>query len=98
MLTIASNLSMTNPTEMTSVIPSGIPIEDKVKKFFAEYTVSISQEKAALMENVNSIDPSNPSQLLEFQKQAANYSLAMNMICTLTHRSVSAIDTVLKAQ
>lgn len=83
---------------MTSVIPSGIPIEDKVKKLFAEYSVSVSQEKAALMDNVNSIDPSNPTQLLQFQNRVGNYSLTMNMISTLTHKSVSAIDTVLKAQ
>ena len=98
MLTIASNLSMTSPIEMTSIIPSGISFEDKVKKLFAEYTVSVSQEKEELMNKVNSIDPSNPAQLLKFQNRVGNYSLTMNMISTLTHKSVSAIDTVLKAQ
>lgn len=92
------HLSMISPTEMTSVIPSGISFEDNIRKLFAKYTVSVRQEKAVLMDNVNSIDPSNPTQLLQFQNRASNYSLTMNMISTLTHKSVSAIDTVLKAQ
>ncbi|MDX7321921.1 type III secretion system inner rod subunit SctI [Providencia rettgeri] len=44
------------------------------------------------------MDPSNPAELLQFQNRVGNYSLTMNMISTLTHKSVSAIDTVLKAQ
>ncbi|ENU1226660.1 type III secretion system inner rod subunit SctI [Providencia rettgeri] len=35
---------------------------------------------------------------MQFQNRVGNYSLTMNMISTLTHKSVSAIDTVLKAQ
>ncbi|HHE6471047.1 TPA: type III secretion system inner rod subunit SctI [Providencia rettgeri] len=95
---ITSNLSMINTTEMASDIPSSIPVADKVKKLFAEYSASMSQERTALMSSVNSIDPSNPNQLLQFQNRVGNYSLTMNMISTLTHKSVSAIDTVLKAQ
>lgn len=95
---ITSNLSIVNSTEMASDIPSSVPIADKVKELFAEYTATASQEKAALANRVNNIDPSSPTQLLEFQNRVGNYSLAMNMISTLTHKSVSAIDTVLKAQ
>ncbi|EMT6576406.1 MULTISPECIES: type III secretion system inner rod subunit SctI [Providencia] len=95
---ITSNLSIINPTEMASDIPSSMPIADKVKALFVEYSASTSQEKTALMNSVNSIDPSNPTQLLQFQNRVGKYSLAMNMISTLTHKSVSAIDTVLKAQ
>ncbi|MDB9567977.1 type III secretion system inner rod subunit SctI [Providencia rettgeri] len=98
MLAITPHLLLTAPTETTSVLPSSIPIEDKVKKLFAEYTAAVSQERKALTENVNNIDPSNPTQLLQFQNRVGNYSLTMNMISTLTHKSVSAIDTVLKAQ
>ncbi|MEQ4642804.1 type III secretion system inner rod subunit SctI [Providencia rettgeri] len=90
---ITSNLSMISSTEMASEIPSSIPIADKVKEFFAEYSASTNQERTALMNN-----PSNPVQLLQFQNRVGKYSLAMNMISTLTHKSVSAIDTVLKAQ
>ncbi|HEM7130767.1 MULTISPECIES: type III secretion system inner rod subunit SctI [Providencia] len=95
---ITSNLSMINSTEMASEIPSSIPIADKVKELFAEYSASTNQERTALMNSVNTIDPSNPVQLLQFQNRVGKYSLAMNMISTLTHKSVSAIDTVLKAQ
>lgn len=98
MLTITPNLLMTASEEITSVQPSSLPIEDKVKKLFSEYSASISKEKATLFDEVGNVDPSNPAQLLQFQNRLGNYSLAMNMISTLTHKSVSAIDTVLKAQ
>ncbi|EOV8089302.1 type III secretion system inner rod subunit SctI [Providencia huaxiensis] len=98
MLAITPHLPLTVPTEASSAFSSPAPIEDKVKKLFAEYTATISQEKKALTESVNNIDPSNPAELLQFQNRVGNYSLTMNMISTLTHKSVSAIDTVLKAQ
>ncbi|CAB5541087.1 type III secretion system inner rod subunit SctI [Providencia hangzhouensis] len=98
MLDITPHLLPTAPTETTSVLSPSLPIEDKVKKLFAEYTATTSQEREYLTEKVNNIDPSNPTQLLQFQNRVGNYSLTMNMISTLTHKSVSAIDAVLKAQ
>nr|WP_287469414.1 type III secretion system inner rod subunit SctI [Providencia sp.] len=50
------------------------------------------------MTKANNTDPSNPAKLLELQNQVGNYSLALNMISTLVHKSVSAVDTVIKAQ
>lgn len=77
--------------------PTG-SFEDKVKQLFAEYTAAVSNEKASLINQANNIDVSNPAKLLEIQNKVGNYNLAMSMISTLTHKSVSAIDTVLKAQ
>ncbi|MBS0923323.1 type III secretion system inner rod subunit SctI [Providencia sp. JGM181] len=89
---------LSNIAEIAPVTPAAIPLEDKVKQLFAEYTTSVSQEKADLLEKMNTVDPSDPAKLLELQNQVGNYSLALNMVSTLTHKSVSAIDTVLKAQ
>ncbi|HGN1706441.1 TPA: type III secretion system inner rod subunit SctI [Providencia rettgeri] len=72
--------------------------EDKVKKLFAEYSAAVGNEKENLISKANNLDVSDPAQLLEIQNQIGNYNLAMSMISTLTHKSVSAIDTVLKAQ
>ncbi|GAB1439397.1 hypothetical protein MASR2M36_21680 [Providencia sp.] len=83
--------------DTTSPISIG-SFEDKVKKLFAEYTAAVSNEKESLMSKANNVDASNPAQLIEIQNQVGNYNLAMSMISTLTHKSVSAIDTVLKAQ
>ncbi|CAG9406985.1 type III secretion system inner rod subunit SctI [Providencia alcalifaciens] len=98
MLPINPISALSNIAEMTPVTPAAIPLEDKVKQLFAEYTTSVSQEKADILEKISSVDPSDPAKLLELQNQVGNYSLALNMVSTLTHKSVSAIDTVLKAQ
>lgn len=83
--------------DITSSISTG-SFEDKVKKLFAEYTAAVGNQKANLINKANNVDASNPAQLIEIQNQVGNYNLAMSMISTLTHKSVSAIDTVLKAQ
>lgn len=83
--------------EITTMVPTG-SFEDKVRKLFAEYTAAVGNEKANLISQANATDVSNPAKLLEMQNKVGNYNLAMNMISTLTHKSVSAIDTVLKAQ
>ncbi|WP_265694662.1 type III secretion system inner rod subunit SctI [Providencia rustigianii] len=98
MLPIISSIAVSNLVDIDALTAPSMPIEEKVKKLFSEYTTSVGQEKADIIEKVNNIDPSNPAKLLELQNQVGNYSLAMNMISTLTHKSVSAIDTVLKAQ
>ncbi|WP_145558548.1 type III secretion system inner rod subunit SctI [Yersinia mollaretii] len=74
------------------------PVEDRVRSQFARYTVAASQEKAAIINQVNNGDATNPAELLRLQNRVGNYSLAINMISTLTHKSASAIDSVLKAQ
>lgn len=89
---------MTNMADDIATTTPSIPIEDKVKQLFAEYTAAVGNEKTNLINKANNIDVSNPAQLLEIQNQVGNYNLAMSMISTLTHKSVSAIDTVLKAQ
>lgn len=83
--------------DIASSISTG-SFEDKVKNLFAEYTAAVGNEKANLINKANNVDISNPAQLIEIQNQVGNYNLAMSMISTLTHKSVSAIDTVLKAQ
>lgn len=98
MLPINPISTLSDIADMTPTIPTAIPLEDKVKQLFAEYTTSVSQEKADILEKMNTIDPSDPAKLLALQNQVGNYSLALNMVSTLTHKSVSAIDTVLKAQ
>ncbi|WP_246169913.1 type III secretion system inner rod subunit SctI [Yersinia canariae] len=77
--------------------PSG-SVEDRVKNLFANYSVNASQEKAAIINQVNNGDATNPDELLRLQNRMGNYSLSINMISTLTHKGVSAIDSVLKAQ
>jgi hypothetical protein len=74
------------------------PVEDRVRSLFASYSVTASNEKAAIINQVNNGDATNPVELLQLQNRVGNYSLAINMISTLTHKSVSAIDSVLKAQ
>ncbi|WP_273827350.1 type III secretion system inner rod subunit SctI [Providencia rettgeri] len=84
-------------SDLTTAVPMG-SFEDKVKQLFAEYTVAVGSEKADLINKANNIDVSNPAELLKIQNQVGNYNLAMSTISTLTHKSVSAIDTILKAQ
>ncbi|EJD6584051.1 MULTISPECIES: type III secretion system inner rod subunit SctI [Providencia] len=94
-------ISLSTLPNITDDIKTAVPIgsfEDKVKQLFAEYTAAVSNEKANLINQANNTDVSNPAKLLEIQNQVGNYNLAMSMVSTLTHKSVSAIDTVLKAQ
>ncbi|MGG4609559.1 type III secretion system inner rod subunit SctI [Providencia sp. Me31A] len=98
MITPISHSSLSNITDDISTPISIDSFEDKVKKLFAEYTAAVGNEKESLISKANNLDVSNPAQLLEIQNQVGNYNLAMSMISTLTHKSVSAIDTVLKAQ
>ncbi|EMU9000518.1 type III secretion system inner rod subunit SctI [Providencia rettgeri] len=94
-------ISLSTLPNITDDIKTAVPIgsfEDKVKQLFAEYTAAASNEKANLINQANNTDVSNPAKLLEIQNQVGNYNLAMSMVSTLTHKSVSAIDTVLKAQ
>lgn len=98
MITPISLSTLPNITDdIKTAIPTG-SFEDKVKQLFAEYTAAVSNEKANLINQTNNTDVSNPAKLLEIQNQVGNYNLAMSMVSTLTHKSVSAIDTVLKAQ
>ncbi|MEQ5185336.1 type III secretion system inner rod subunit SctI [Providencia rettgeri] len=98
MLPINPISTLSDIADMAPAIPAAIPLEDKVKQLFAEYTTSVNQEKADILEKMNTVDPSDPAKLLELQNQVGNYSLILNMVSTLMHKSVSAIDTVLKAQ
>ncbi len=99
MLTLTPKFSASDFTDLapTSAVPS-LPLEDTVKRLFAEYTATVGNEKANLITKANNTDPSNPAKLLELQNQVGNYSLTLNMISTLVHKSVSAVDTVIKAQ
>lgn len=78
-------------------ITAGGSVEDRVRSQFANYSVAASQEKAAILDQVNNGDMSNPGELLKLQNRMGNYSLGINLISTLTHKSASAIDSVLKA-
>ncbi|EJD6539904.1 type III secretion system inner rod subunit SctI [Providencia rettgeri] len=94
-------ISLSTLPNITDDIKTAVPIgsfENKIKQLFAEYTAAVSNEKANLINQANNTDVSNPTKLLEIQNQVGNYNLAMSMVSTLTHKSVSAIDTVLKAQ
>ncbi|APC09908.1 type III secretion system inner rod subunit SctI [Providencia rettgeri] len=94
-------ISLSTLPNITDDIKTAVPIgsfEDKIKQLFSEYTAAVSNEKANLINQANNTDVSNPTKLLEIQNQVGNYNLAMSMVSTLTHKSVSAIDTVLKAQ
>jgi hypothetical protein len=77
---------------------AGGSVEDRVRSQFANYSVAASQEKAAIIDQVNNGDMTNPGELLKLQNRMGNYSLGINLISTLTHKSASAIDSVLKAQ
>lgn len=73
-------------------------VEDRVRHLFSTYSAAASQEKTAIFNQLKYGDATNPAALLQLQNRVGNYSLAINMISTLTHKSVAAIDTVLKAQ
>ena len=79
-------------------ITAGGSVEDRVRSQFAHYSVAASQEKAAIINQANNGDMTNPGELLKLQNRMGNYSLGINLISTLTHKSASAIDSVLKAQ
>ncbi|MHA0902029.1 type III secretion system inner rod subunit SctI [Enterobacter ludwigii] len=94
------NLTPEIASRIESIVPSSTsgPVEDRVRALFASYAVNATQEKAAIVNQANNGDATNPFELLKLQNRVGNYSLAVNMISTLTHKSVAAIDTVLKAQ
>lgn len=94
---ITSSILFQTGSDITTAVPIG-SFEDRVRQLFAEYTAAVGNEKADLINKANNIDPSNPSELLSIQNKVGNYNLTMSMISTLTHKSVSAIDTILKAQ
>ncbi|WP_226020255.1 type III secretion system inner rod subunit SctI [Serratia symbiotica] len=73
-------------------------IEDRVRNLFSTYTAAATQEKTNIINQLKYGDATNPAVLLELQNRVGNYSLAINMVSTLTHRGASAIDSVLKAQ
>ncbi|MGL4487418.1 MAG: type III secretion system inner rod subunit SctI [Yersinia sp. (in: enterobacteria)] len=80
-----------------TIAPSGT-VEDRVRNMFASYSVTASQEKTAIINQVNNGDMTNPAELLQLQNRMGSYSLAINMISTVAHKTTSALDTVLKAQ
>lgn len=73
-------------------------VEQRVRDTFANYSVNANREKEAIIDQANNGDATNPAELLKLQNRVGNYSLAINMVSTLTHKTASAIDTVLKAQ
>ncbi|OHT25145.1 virulence associated protein [Providencia stuartii] len=73
-------------------------IEDKVKSLFAQYTVQVQQTKEELFQQANTIDISNPMEVMQMQNAIAQYSLGLNLVSTLTHKTTGALDTLLKAQ
>ncbi|MBS3050419.1 type III secretion system inner rod subunit SctI [Enterobacter mori] len=94
------NLTPATVSSSESIVPSSAsgPVEDRIRALFASYAVNTNQEKTAIAYQVNNGDATNPIELLQLQNRVGNYTLAVNMISTLTHKSVAAIDTVLKAQ
>lgn len=94
---ITSSTLFQTDSDITTAVPVG-SFEDKVRQLFAQYTAAVGNEKADLINKANNIDASNPAELLNIQNKVGNYNLTMSMISTLTHKSVSAIDTILKAQ
>ncbi|MEY0232897.1 type III secretion system inner rod subunit SctI [Providencia manganoxydans] len=73
-------------------------IEDKVKSLFAQYTAETKQTKEGLFQQANTMDVSNPMEVMQMQNAIAQYSLGLNLVSTLTHKTTGALDTLLKAQ
>lgn len=88
---IATVVDTVSPVSVSS-------LEDTVKKLFSEYAANANAEKKNIIEKSQSIDPSNPVQVLNLQDQVGKYTLALNMVSTLTHKVTSSIDSVIKAQ
>ncbi|HHR5902496.1 TPA: type III secretion system inner rod subunit SctI [Providencia alcalifaciens] len=97
MLPISSISPITTVADAVSPV-SISSLEDTVKKLFSEYAVNANTEKLDIIEKSKSIDPSNPAQILNLQDQVGKYSLALNMVSTITHKVTSSIDSVIKAQ
>lgn len=96
-------LPISSISPITTVVDAVSPVsisslEDTVKKLFSEYAVNANTEKLDIIEKSKSIDPSNPAQILNLQDQVGKYSLALNMVSTITHKVTSSIDSVIKAQ
>ncbi|MEQ4626141.1 type III secretion system inner rod subunit SctI [Providencia manganoxydans] len=73
-------------------------IEEKIKTLYAQYTTEVKNRKEALIHQSNTMDISNPIELMNMQNAIGKYSLELNLVSTLTHKTTSAIDTLLKAQ
>lgn len=73
-------------------------LEDRVKSLFAQYTVETKQTKEGLFQQANAMDVSNPMEVMQMQNAIAQYSLGLNLVSTLTHKTTGALDTLLKAQ
>lgn len=88
---IATVVDTVSPVSVSS-------LEETVKKLFSDYAANASTEKQNIIEKSKNIDPSNAVQVLNLQDQVGQYTLALNMISTITHKVTSSIDTVIKAQ
>ncbi|AJJ25264.1 type III secretion system inner rod subunit SctI [Yersinia enterocolitica] len=99
-MSILTNISPSIPSFAEQNLPEMVPgsaIGSEFQKKGANITVAAEREKAALINGADTIDVSNPSELLQFQSRMNNYNHAINFIATLTHKGASAIDSVLKA-
>nr|ELR5114522.1 type III secretion system inner rod subunit SctI [Providencia stuartii] len=73
-------------------------LEDNVKSLFAQYTVETKQAKEGLFQQADTMDVSNPMEVMQMQNAIAQYSLGLSLVSTLTHKATGALDTLLKAQ
>ncbi|APG51788.1 TPA: type III secretion system inner rod subunit SctI [Providencia stuartii] len=73
-------------------------LESTVRSLYAQYSVEVQNKKEALFHQADTIDVSNPIDVMNMQNSIAQYSLGLNFVSTLTHKATGAIDTLLKAQ
>ncbi len=94
-----TNHTMLPPTpDNISDNTSSQSLEDKVKELYAQYSVEVKNKKQQLIIQGNSLDVSNPVEMLKMQDAIGQYALELNFVSTLTHKATNAIDTLLKAQ
>ncbi|AJI95186.1 putative cell invasion protein-cytoplasmic [Yersinia ruckeri] len=73
-------------------------LEEKVKNLFSQQAVTSSQEKAALENWITHGNITNPAELLAYQKRHNEYTTTMTFASSLTHKAVSAVETLIKSQ
>lgn len=86
-----------NPSEESSNLVSSISIEDKIKNLFVNQNALSINEKSAI-ESFMKLPRLSPEALTAIQEKIGGYSLDIALFSTLTHKSVSAIETLIKSQ
>lgn len=73
-------------------------LESTVRSLYAQYSVEVQNKKEALFHQADTIDVSNPIDVMNMQKFNRPIQFRPNFVSTLTHKATGAIDTLLKAQ